>query len=101
MTYQKRPRELAFFCLEKRRGRADLTAVYNCLIEDTEKTEPDPSWRCIAMGQETGTRGSKHKLELAKLDFVFNLFIYYHESGLHSPLEQSVELDNLQRSLLI
>lgn len=38
------------------------------------------------MGQETGTRGSKHKFKLGKMDFLFNLFIYYHEGGLDKSL---------------
>lgn len=55
-------------------------------MEDAEKTEPDASGGCTAMGQETGTGSSNHKLELGKLDFLFNLFIYYHEGGLDKSL---------------
>lgn len=70
---------------EKGKGR-DLNGAHKCLIEDIERTKPDPYWRCSAMRQETGTRGSKYNLELGKVNFPFNLFIYYHEGGLEKSL---------------
>lgn len=35
----------------------DLTSVYSCLLEDTEKIEPDLSWRCTRLG------GNRHSIQ--------------------------------------
>lgn len=82
MTYQEKPKELSFFSLEKRKGRGDLNGADSCLIEDIGRTKPDPSWRCSAMRQEKGTTGSKYNLELGKVNFPFNLSLYYKRGGL-------------------
>ena len=73
---------LAFFSLEKGKGRP-----YCCLqlpdCEDTEKTEPDPSWRCTAMGQEMGQEAANTSWNSG--NWIFFL-VYYHQGALDKSL---------------